>query len=133
MKRSYSIALPLILLISACTVNPVKTAQTLEQKGDSWYGVYVIAKEQGAELLKDASVPDEVKRPVAEAMVKSSEPAQTLQDTVLAYSQDPTATAEQRISAALQAAQPLINDLVAALVKAKPSAQPLADQLGELK
>lgn len=122
----------LLLLASACAHNPFKTAQTLEQTGDAWYGVYVIAKERSAALLKEPAIPDAAKRPLAEAMLKSSQPAQTLQDTVSAYSSDPNATNQQKLNAALVAAQPLINDLVAALVKAKPSEAPLAKQLEDL-
>ncbi len=137
MRPHYRLSLPFALLIlhmlAACASNPLRTAQSAEQTGDAWYGIYVIAKEQGAELLKQTALPDSAKRPLAEAMVKSAGPAQTLQDTVVAYSRDPSASAEQKISAALVAAQPLINDLVAALVRAKPDAAPLARQLEDLK
>jgi hypothetical protein len=125
-------ALPfLLILLSACQTNPLRTAQTPEQHGDALYGIYVIANEQGAQLLKDATIPDDLKRPLAEFMVKSEKPATTLQDTVIAFGKG-TGTAEQ-VQAAIAAAQPLINDLVGALVRVKPDAQPLADQLGELQ
>lgn len=134
MKTHRLYVLPLLLMmlcaLAGCQTNPLRTAQTPEQYGDALYGIYVIAKEQSAELLKDASIPDDSKRPLAEAMVASKKPVDTLQDTVNAYGNG--ATAEQ-VQAAIRAAQPLINDLVAALVKVKPDAQPLADQLEELK
>jgi hypothetical protein len=120
----------LLLILTACAHNPVRTAQTPEQKGDALYGIYVIAKEQGAALLQDATIPDDAKRPLAEAMVKSAKPAGNLQDAVAAFGTGGTAA---QIQAAIVAAQPLINDLVAALVKVKPAAAPLADQLKELK
>lgn len=127
-------ALPLLLtilsLLAGCPANPLRTAQTAEQHGDALYGIYVIASEQGAELLKDAAIPDTAKRPLAQAMVASKAPADTLQDTVKALGNGSTV---EQVQAAIRAAQPLINDLVAALVKVKPDAQPLADQLGELK
>ncbi len=134
--------LPLLLILSilatlavstACTTNPVRTAQTAEQKGDAIYGIYTIVKEQGAAVLKDEAVPEGVKRPLAEAMVASATPGHALQDAVSAYSADPTASNAQKISAALTAAQPAINLLVAALVKVKPEAQPLATQLEALQ
>lgn len=124
-------ALLLLSMLAGCQTNPFRTAQTIEQKGDAIHGVYVIAKEQGAILLNDATLTDEAKRPLAELMVKSKKPADTLQDTVIALGNG-TGTAAQ-VQAAIAAAQPLINQLVAALVKVKPDAQPLADQLGELK
>jgi hypothetical protein len=121
----------LLMLLSACQNNPLRTAQTPEQYGDALYGIYVIANEQSAQLLKDATIPDDVKRPLAEFMVKSEKPATTLQNTVIAFGNG-TGTVEQ-VQAAIAAAQPLINQLVAALVRVKPDAQPLADQLGELQ
>lgn len=137
MQRLHRLSLlPALLLLSVlagCQTNPFRTAQTAEQKGDAVYGVYVIAKEQGAELLKDATIPDAAKRPLAEAMVASAEPAGQLQDAVTAYSAVASADNAQKITAALAAAQPLINRLVTALVKVKPAAQPLLDQLEEVK
>lgn len=134
MKRStnlfYVPALLLLSTLAGCAHNPLRTAQTVEQTGDAIYGIYVSAKVQAAELLKDPAIPDTAKRPLAEAMVASADPAATLQDTVSALGNGTTAA---QVQAAIAAAQPLINDLVAALVKVKPDAQPLADQLGELK
>lgn len=125
-----SFLLLILSMLAACQTNPLRTAQTPEQYGDALYGIYVIANEQSAELLKDATIPDAAKRPLAEAMVASEASADALQDTVAALGSG--ATVEQ-VQAAIRTAQPLINDLVAALVKVKPDAQPLADQLGELK
>lgn len=131
LRQLSSPLLPLLLLaLSACPSNPVRTAQTVEQKGDAYYGVYTIAKEQCAKLLQDPAVPDAAKRPIAEAMVASDKPANHLQDVVATLGNGST---EEQVSAAIVAAQPLINDLVAALVKAKPGAQALANQLEALK
>lgn len=114
----------LVLLSSACASNPQRTAKTLEQHGDAAYGQYVIAKEQGAKLLKDPTIQDSAKRPLAEAMVASKEPADKLQDALIEYStvkaqvaagkttEDRLLIAQQNIDSWLAHAQPLINDLV---------------------
>lgn len=85
-----TIYLPFLLLLTValagCPSNPIRTAETLEQKGDALYGQYVILKEQGAALLQDASVPDSVKRPVAVAMTESKPIANELQDALIQYS-----------------------------------------------
>lgn len=77
---------PLLLILAACQTNPFATAQTVEQKGDALYGSYVIAKEQGAALLQNAGISDQVKRPLAEAMVASKPLADSGQDLLTQYS-----------------------------------------------
>jgi hypothetical protein len=130
-RPQFSLLLPLLLLLTSCATNPFSTAQTVEQKGDALYGVYVIAKEQGAKILQDAAVPDAAKRPLAEAMVASAGPASNLQDMVAAFGSGNGS--EAQIQAAITAAQPLINQLVAALIKVKPDQAPLAKQLEQVK
>lgn len=121
-------ALPLLLLLlltaAGCPLNPVHTAQTVEQKADAIYGEYVIAKEQGAALLNDATIPDTAKRPLAEAMVSSKATADSLHDALGEYSKvksqlaagttsnDKLVIAEQNLSTWLAESQPLIQKLI---------------------
>jgi hypothetical protein len=123
MIRKLSVV-PLLILLAACSSNPFKTAQSVEQKGDALYGSYVIAKEQGATLLNNPSIADSAKRPLAEAMVSSKEPADALQDSLIEYSKVKTqiaagttpeerlAIVEREVSGWIATATPLINKLV---------------------
>lgn len=122
-KPLYSL-LPLLLLLSACATNP---ARNLEQHGDRAYGQYVIAKEQGAKLLKNSAIADNAKKPLAQAMVASKEPADKLQDLLIQYSEvsaqvaagttppERLAIVERELSTWLAKAQPLIDDLIKAV------------------
>jgi hypothetical protein len=124
MKLKLSILPLLLILLAGCNSNPIRTAQSVEQKGDALYGSYVIAKEQGAAILKDASIPDDPKRPLAEAMVASKEPADALQDSLIEYStvkaqiaqgttaQERLAIVEQNINGWIVKAAPVINKLI---------------------
>jgi hypothetical protein len=120
--------LPLLLLcLVSCAVNPFRTAQTTEQKGDALYGQYVILKEQGAALLNDPTIADDVKRPLAVAMIASKDAADQLQIALIQYSQinvqlsagssskEKLVIAEQNLARWLQEAQPFINQLSAAV------------------
>jgi hypothetical protein len=116
--------LPLLVLLAACSSNPFKTAQTVEQKGDALYGSYVIAKEQGAAILQNAAITDEVKRPVATAMVESKPVGDALQGALIEYAvvksevdrgatpQERLAIVEQNIATWIAKATPLINKLI---------------------
>ena len=116
--------LPLLVLLAACSNNPFKTAQTIEQKGDALYGSYVIAKEQGAGILQNVTISDEAKRPVAQAMVDSKPAGDALQDSLIEYSavkaqvqqgttpQERLVIVEQNINEWIVKATPLINRLI---------------------
>lgn len=120
--------LVLLLVLAACTVNPFRTAQTAEQKGDALYGQYVIAKEQGALLLENTTISDGQKLRLAQAMVASKDVADSLQDALIQYStikgqlesgdgdaRTRLAIAEQNIGAWIVQSQPIIDELVAAV------------------
>jgi hypothetical protein len=123
MKLKLSI-LPLLLILAACGSNPFKTAQTVEQQGDALYGSYVIAKDQGASILKNPAVADDVKRPVAQAMVDSKPVGDSLQDALTAYSQvsvevkqgttpqERLEIVEQNVADWIARATPIINKLI---------------------
>jgi hypothetical protein len=114
-------------MLTACTTNPFKTAETPEQTADALYGSYAIAEEQGAKLLKDATISDDLKRPVAEAMVAAKEPANSFQDALVQYStvraqfaagntsQERLVIAQQNVDRWLAEAKPLIDKLIAAV------------------
>jgi hypothetical protein len=124
--RKYSL-FPLLLILSACTVNPFRTAETVEQKADALYGEYVIAKDQGAALLGEPTIPDTRKRTVATLMVRTKAPADSLNDALNQYSAikaevaagktsaDKLLIAQQNMDRWLAEATPLINDLVNAV------------------
>lgn len=71
-----------MVALSACTANPVKEAETFEQKAYALYGTYVIFQEKAAELVQDTTVPEKVKGglraadrvayPVAESLVDAA-------------------------------------------------------------
>lgn len=121
------VVLTVLMATTGCTTNPFKTAQTIEQKGDALYGSYVIATEQGAELLKDATLSDAVKRPIAQAIVDSKAPADSLQDALIKYANakaliDAGQTPEEKLQIIevdigmwIAEATPLINKLIAAV------------------
>lgn len=126
MKLKLSI-IPLLLILAACTSNPFKTAETGEQNSDALYGSYVIAKEQGATLLGNTSIPDSAKRPLAELMVSSKPGADSLQDALIEYStvraqlaagttsEEKLLIAQRNVDEWTAKASPLINQLIEAV------------------
>ena len=123
--------LVLLASVSGCAVNPHKTAQSVEQQGDAAYGELVIAKEQGAKILQDASVNDTVKRPIAQLIVNAKPVTDGLQDTLILYSQvktevatgasteDKLAVVNKDLAGWIAQAQPLIADLIKAVAGAR--------------
>lgn len=121
----------LVLVLAACAANPHKTAQTGEQQGDAVYGELVIAKEQGVKILQDASVSNDVKRPIAQLIVKAKPVTDGLQDTLVLYSkvkadvasgastEDKLAIVNRDLAGWIAQAQPLINELVSAVSGAR--------------
>ena len=123
--------LVLLASVSACAVNPHKTAQSLEQQGDAAYGELVIGKEQGAKILQDESVSDVAKRPIAQLIVDAKPVTDGLQDTLILYSevkveistgastQDKLAVVDRDLSGWIAKAKPLIADLFKAIAGAR--------------
>jgi long-subunit fatty acid transport protein len=121
----------MVLALAACAANPHKTAQTIEQQGDAAYGELVIAKEQGAKILQDASVSDTVKRPIAQLIVKAKPITDNLQASLVLYSrvkadvasgastEEKLAVVNRDLAGWIAQAQPLINELVAAVAGAR--------------
>lgn len=117
--------------MSGCAANPHRTAQTAEQEADALYGELVIAKEQGARILQDETVSDQVKRPIAEAIVKAKPVTDGFQDALILYSDVKIAVAAGTTSAEelaivnrdlagwIARAQPLLSQLAAAIAGAR--------------
>jgi hypothetical protein len=80
------VLLLLAIGLAACSVNPFRTAQTLEQKADAMYGSFVIAQKQAVALVRDPSVPDSVKRALAEADAAAKPLADDLYEAILEFS-----------------------------------------------
>jgi hypothetical protein len=117
--------------MTGCAVNPNKTAQTAEQQGDAVYGEVTILTEQGAAILQDASVADSLKRPIAQAIVDAKPIKDSLQDSLILYSQvkaqvaagtntqERLAVVDRELAGWIAQAQPLINKLAAAIAGAR--------------
>lgn len=56
-----------VVVLSACSLNPIKEAETFEQKAYALYGTYVIFQGKAAELVRDSAVSDRVKTALREA------------------------------------------------------------------
>jgi hypothetical protein len=82
----YQVLLLLAIGLAACSVNPFRTAQTLEQKADAMYGSFVIAQKQAVAIVRDPSVPDSVKRALAEADAAAKPLADDLYEAILEFS-----------------------------------------------
>lgn len=120
-----------IAMLSACQVNPHKTAQTVEQHGDAVYGELTILKEQGARILQDATVSDQVKRPIAEAIVAAKPATDGLQDSLILYAKiraevsagtstpERLAVVDRELAGWIAQAQPIISKLAAAIAGAR--------------
>jgi hypothetical protein len=120
-----------VLSAAGCAANPHKTAQTIEQQGDAVYGELVIAKEQGAKILQDATVSDTVKRPIATLIVEAKPVTDGLQDTLVLYSkvkadvaagastEEKLAIVNRDLAGWISQAQPLITKLIQAVAGAR--------------
>lgn len=131
-----------MVVFSACTLNPVKEAETFEQKAYALYGTYVIFQGKAAELVQDAAVSDRIKTalreadrvsyPVAEGLVDAAGEVSAIKDLLEqcgeAIEPDPTCvpTQEQRLANALTnlstiyfSAQPVLLNLVSVVKGAK--------------
>ncbi len=126
------------VLLAGCPTNPVKQAETFEQKSYALYGTYVIFQGKAAELVQDAATPERVKQglrdadkvayPVAESLVDAATAVDDIRaiidmcEALEAPEVNPacTPTNEQRLANAINnlstiyfRAQPIILNLVA--------------------
>lgn len=85
-------ALAAMVVLSACDVNPVKQAETFEQKAFALYGTYVVFQEKAAELVQDSTTPERLKQglrdadkaayPVAEELVDAAATVGDIRDII---------------------------------------------------
>lgn len=47
--------------VAGCASNPLKTAETVEQKADAYYGMFVISQEAAVAIAQDPATPQSVK------------------------------------------------------------------------
>ena len=81
-----------LTLLAGCPINPVKQAETFEQKAFALYGTYVIFQGKAAELVQDAAVSERIKQglrdadkaayPVAEDLVDAAVTAADIRDII---------------------------------------------------
>jgi hypothetical protein len=136
------LALGTLILLVGCTVNPMKEAETSEQKAYALYGVYVISQGKAAALFQDPSVPEKAKQalkiandrsyPVAEGLVDAANEVSEIRFLLDQCPKAPTPepecvpTNELRLTNAVKnlstiyfQAQPILLNLVAAVKGAK--------------
>lgn len=65
-------------LLSACAVNPYKTAQTAEQKADALYGSFVIAQGQVVGIMRNPATPPSARNALADADLLAKPAADSL-------------------------------------------------------
>lgn len=70
-------------LTGCSTLDPVGEAETVEQKAYAAYGTFVIYEEQGAKLIQDQSVPDNVKQAIQSADAKAKPVAESTRAATL--------------------------------------------------
>ena len=73
-------------LTGCSTLDPVKEAETLEQKGYAMYGTFVVYEEQAAKLIQDPGVPDNVKAAIQRADKTAKPAADATRDATLEVS-----------------------------------------------
>jgi hypothetical protein len=124
--RPHLVPLFLAFALASCSVNPFRTAQTLEQKADALYGSFVIAQKQGVALVRDPTVSDGIKRAIAEADAVAKPVADELYAAVIEYAaarrafRDGTLTEQEvqsvalRLNALITSFAPLVMRLKAA-------------------
>ncbi len=104
--------LTLSFAISCASINPVKQAETLEQKAYAVYGTYVVFAEKAADLAENDALPRSVRlalvnaeeraSPVVTSLLHAAEEMQTLNNS----------TTRRSLESWIDRALPLINDLV---------------------
>lgn len=82
--KKFLIVGALISLLSACgTTNPLRAAETDEQKAFAGYGTFVIYEEGAAKLFQDPSTPDAVKTGLTQADAITKPAADNLLDAAI--------------------------------------------------
>lgn len=137
------VATAAMAVFMACTgINPVKQAETFEQKAFALYGTYVVFQGKAAELVQEPAVPQDVKDslraadrvsyPAAESLVDAAmevgeirtilnrcSEAPVPDDTCVPTNEQRLANAINNLSAIYFRSQPVILNLVAVVKRAK--------------
>lgn len=81
-----------VVFIGGCAGNPIKAAETAEQKAFAAYGLFVVLEERAADVMGDPAVPDSVKtriqridarlKPMADSVRKTVALAQEVREEV---------------------------------------------------
>lgn len=134
----------ILAVLSACTSNPVRQAETFEQKAFALYGTYVIFQGKAADLVQDPTVSEQLKQPLRDADRVAFPVAESLADAAATVAEirdiinkceglelpenDPVCTPsnEQRLSNAITnlsaiyfKAQPIVLQLVSTVKRTK--------------
>lgn len=114
----------LFALAGCQSANPMKAAETPEQRAYAAYGTFVIAQETAADLVEDASIPDGVRLRIIQAEERAKPVADSLLDAYMGFlvikaEFEANETTEARFIAASRELDdwvtqlaPLINDLL---------------------
>lgn len=86
MKRFTAALVAVLLFAVGCTLNPVKRAETTEQKADALYGSFVVMQGQVVEYLRDPTTPQAAKDFLADADLIAKPIADDLHQTVIRFS-----------------------------------------------
>lgn len=138
MVRWLAATAAMTIFLVGCPTNPIRQAESFEQKAFALYGTYVIFQGKAAELVQDAATPERVKQglrdadkvayPVAESLVDAATTVGDIRDiigmckTLEAPEANPACATsnEQRLANAINnlstiyfRAQPIILNLVA--------------------
>ena len=118
-KLDYRYAWLLLLLtaLAGCqSANPMRAAETPEQRAYAAYGTFVIAQETAADLVEDASIPDGVRLRIIQAEERAKPVADSLLDAYTEYliikaEFDAGDTSEQRLVIAAESLDDWVTQL----------------------
>lgn len=114
-------------ILASCKANPLKEAQTPQQKAFALYGTFVVYEETGAKLISDADIPADVKsairtadakaKPVADSLLGAAEEYISISSTMKAAPDAATklSVATANLQQWVSEAEPKINALVSAV------------------
>ncbi len=123
----------LFALAGCQSANPMKFAETPEQRAYAAYGTFVIAQETAADLVEDDSIPRGVKLRIIQAEERAKPVADSLLDAYMEFlivkaEFDAGETSEERLVIAAQGLDdwvtqlaPLVNELLRNIRGAKDS------------
>lgn len=125
-----------IATLSACSANPLKTAETTEQKADAAYGMFVIAQEAAVAIYQDPATPQSVRDALKNADILTKPLADGLHQAIVDFQEVMAAykaaaadraqliEAERVLSVFLNRALTDINNYVATVNRFKKPPQP---------